>query len=119
MASPKTSGPASVRSCTTATLRCGEENSRARIFISNAPFRFTAHFNPDQAKGVSGTGNSMETLGFGLRTLDFPKPPFGPFDHGHPRRLQIFLEAGGQDLLTSVQPIRSEERREGKEGRSR
>src|SRR5262245_34679395 len=72
---------------TTATLRCGEENSSARIFIRNSSPGFANDFNccaPEQ----SAIRNPQSAT----------RPPLHPFDHCHAVRLQVFFQTGADDL---------------------
>src|SRR5579862_1728460 len=86
----------------TATLRCDEENSSAKIFIGNAPFIFVQCFNPHSTKPRLGA------LDFGLWTLDFIEQSFRPLNHRDPIRPQVFLQPRRQNLLPRFEPIQIE-----------
>lgn len=76
---------------TTATLRWGEENSIASIFINDAAAGFVEDFDLDAAKG--------------RRSARVAEQAFGPFDDGDAIGPQIFLKAGGDDLFARFEAI--------------
>src|SRR5262245_4473861 len=77
------SAPASFREPgrTTATLRCGEENSNARIVIGNPPFGF-AH-GVELHRAIV----SWQFLIFDFRFLIGIEPAFSPLNHGDAGRV--------------------------------
>src|SRR5258705_8446885 len=75
----------------TATLRCDEENSSARIVISNFPLRFADDFD----------FYLFEDSIFHLPLSIFQ--PFRPFHHRHAVRRQELLDAGRQNLRRRFQ----------------
>src|SRR5438093_5355462 len=77
--------------CTTATLRCGAENSMAKIVIDNAALVLTQRLNLDPPQT--------------LETLDYVRPFVRPFNHGHARWTPVLLQAGGADLLKGIEPV--------------
>src|SRR6266850_386099 len=74
-------------SSTTATLRCSDENSSARIFIGDAAPRFAERFDARMPEF-------------------FERIPFRPFNDREAVGLaKIFLQPRRKDLLLRVQPI--------------
>src|ERR1017187_3072056 len=74
----------------TATLRCGEENSSAKIVINNFSFRL--------AQDLNFYKNHPARFFF---IHHFPRP----FNHRHAIRLQEFLQPGGHNLPARFEPV--------------
>src|SRR5579862_7544296 len=89
---------------TTATLRCGEENSSANIFITDMPFRFAdfIHLHPTKAIRQSIFRPPFDSS---LQILNGSEPAFGPFNGGNAGGLKIIFQSCGQNLFASFQPV--------------
>src|SRR5450759_1721786 len=86
----------------TATLRCDDENSSAKIVINNFSFRFIQHFNRHAPHISRQLGCWMlhacsRFIGVGCWKFTF-KNPLRPFNYRHTIRLQKFLQPGGHHL---------------------
>src|SRR5690348_4103048 len=79
---------------TIATLRCGEENSSARIFMGNSPFVFTEDFN-FHAPHI---GHLKCVVRHSVR----------PFNHRHAVRSQIILNPSRVNLLFGFETVQIE-----------
>src|SRR5205823_5127596 len=87
--------------CTTATLRCDEENSSAKMFITN-PARGcidVLQFHPARRLRPFLDGS----LRRGIPKIT--KPALGPLDDRNAIRVEIFFKAGARDLLPGLEPI--------------
>src|SRR5262245_44937205 len=90
---------------TTATRRCGEENSSPRIFIRDPPFRFIDYFNAHKSEirpTASHIGCWMLDVGCWMLNI---KPSFRPFNYRHSVRLQVILQSRADDLRARLQSV--------------
>src|SRR5690349_18606381 len=87
---PSISKPAGLpRGRSSAILRRGEENSRARISISQTAFGFTQRFEGELEQSSR------------LRAV----PTVPPLNHCEAARSEVLLQSGGNDLFGQVQPV--------------
>src|SRR5215469_5335617 len=78
----------------TATLRCEEENSSAKIFIRNAPLVLIEDFNCDFAEI--------------LRWKFVIRHSLRPFNDRDTIRFQVFFQSGSENLLRRFEPVQIE-----------
>src|SRR5262245_52825731 len=72
---------------TTATLRSGEENSSAKIFIADTPVGLGENFDFYPAKTLGQRVRRARPSVHAARFANFSEPPLCPFDHRDSRRV--------------------------------